>query len=396
MIDISKKSYLKYVLFGSLYFSQGIIFALATIIINIYLDNKGISDSTIGIIIALAYLPWVIKFLFGGIVDHYIRFGRRKFIILGGAISSICLIIISFLDPEIAIIPFALTLFIGSCGIVLLDVSADAWAIELSEERERGKINGAMFGGLFIGMAVSSIVIGAIVEAFSYSIGFIISGLIIVLILIFPLFIKDTPIPERKEKTRKLLVVEFKKTNIQFISIFFPISAISFGLLSIVIPQYMNDVLNLSISQIGLIAAVAPLATVFGNVIGGFLADIWNRKNTLYLTISLNMFFAASLVFADTWEKLAIIWCIVGFLHGGHFSAFGALSMDVTNPKIGAAQYSILMSIGNSGEMGGAAASGSLITVLGFTRVFLYSGLVYGPALLILRFVKSKYKNKDS
>jgi predicted MFS family arabinose efflux permease len=70
--------------------------------------------------------------------------------------------------------------------------------------------------------------------------------------------------------------------------------------------------------------------------------------------------------------------------------------MDVTNPKIGAAQYSLLMAFGNAGEMGGTAASGSLITSLGYNRVFLYSGLIYGPALLVLRFIKSKFKNKDS
>jgi len=158
----------------------------------------------------------------------------------------------------------------------------------------------------------------------------------------------------------------------------------------------MNDVLMMNVGQIGLLMAIGPLATVAGNIVGGFLADHWGRKNSLYLTLGLNLFFAASLVFADTWQKLAIIWCIVGFLHGGHYSAIGALSMDVTNPKIGAAQYSLLMATGNAGEMGGAAASGSLISTLGFSRIFLYSGIVYGPALIVLRFIKSKFKNKDT
>ena len=396
MIDLSKYKLAKYPLFGSLYFSQGLIYALATVIVNIYLDSKGIPDSIIALIIGLAYLPWVVKFIFGWVVDYYIKFGRKKFIILGGMLSGICFIIISFIDPQTALIPFTIITVIGSSGIAFLDVAADAWAIELSKERERGKINAAMFGGLFIGMAVTSIVIGAIAEAYNYQIAFVISGLFVLCIIIFPLMVKETIIIKRKEKIRKLLVSEFKKKEVQLISLFMPLSAISFGILAIVIPQYMNDVLMLTIGQIGLIIAVAPIATVIGNVIGGFVSDKWGRKKTLFYFLGLNLFFAAMLVFADTWQKLVILWGIVGFLHGGHYSSFGALAMDVTNPKIGASQYSLLMAFGNAGEMGGTVSSGLLISILGFSRVFLYSGWIYGPALLVLHFIKEKIKFKDS
>ena len=396
MIDLVKYRLVKYPLFGSLYFSQGIIYALATVIINVYLDSKGVSDSIIALIIGLAYLPWVLKFLFGGLVDRYIKFGRKKFIIFGGSLSAISFITLSFVDPQTALIPFALITLIASSGIAFLDVAADAWAIELSEERERGKINAAMFGGLFTGMAVTSIVIGAVAETFNYPFAFVVSGLFVLFIVMFPLMVKETMIVKRKEKIRKLLVSEFKKKNTQIISLFLPLSAISFGLLGIVIPQYMNDVLLLKIGQIGLIMAVAPIATVVGNVVGGFMSDKWGRKKSLFIFLGLNLIFAASLVFADSWQRLAIIWGIVGFLHGGHYSAFGALAMDVTNPKVGASQFSLLMAFGNAGEMGGTVFSGSLISLLGFSRVFLYSGWVYGPALIVLYFVKSKFKNKDT
>jgi len=393
MINLNKHPLAKYPLFSSLYFSQGIIYALATVIINVYLDNQGVPDTIIGLIIAIVYIPWVVKFFFGGIVDHFIKIGRRKFIIFGGCLSVISFFILSFIDPNTSIVLFTLILLIASSGIAFLDVSADAWAIEITDEKERGKINGVMFAGLFLGMAVTSIVIGSIAENYGYPFSFIITALIVLVIIAFPIFVEDTVIPKRKEKMKKLLITEFKKPNTQLITIFLPISAISFGLLAVVVPQYMNDVLMLSVGQIGLLMAVGPLATVFGNIVGGFLADHWGRKESLYLTLSLNLFFAAALVFADTWQKLAIIWLIVGFLHGGHYSAFGALSMDVTNPKVGASQYSIMMGIGNAGEMTGTFSSGILISSLGFSRVFLYSGIVYGPALLILRFIKSTIKN---
>jgi hypothetical protein len=82
---------------------------------------------------------------------------------------------------------------------------------------------------------------------------------------------------------------------------------------------------------------------------------------------------------------------MVGFIIGGSgYSAEAALFMDVTNPKIAATQYSILASIHNFGDIFSVMISGSLVLMLGYTRVFLYAAWIIGPALLILYFVKEK------
>ena len=94
------------------------------------------------------------------------------------------------------------------------------------------------------------------------------------------------------------------------------------------------------------------------------------------------------------WQMLAILYGIIGFLQGGYMTAFAAMLMDITNPKIGATQYSILTSLANFGEMGAGAMSGSLVALLGFSRVFLYSAWALGPALLLLYFIKLKEINR--
>ena len=65
--------------------------------------------------------------------------------------------------------------------------------------------------------------------------------------------------------------------------------------------------------------------------------------------------------------------------------------MNLTDPKISASQFSIFASISNVGMIGGNGISGTLITLIGFTRTFLYSAWVLGPALLFL-FIFSKLK----
>ena len=156
MIDITKGSYLKYFLFGSLYFSEGLIMAISFVIIPVYFLERGFSLPITTLVIGIISIPMTIKFVWGGIVDYFIRFGRKRFIILGGLLFAGGLSILTVIDPRTALIPFTFFLFISVCGVGFLDVSADAWAIEISHEEERGRINGSMFAGQYAGLAFGS------------------------------------------------------------------------------------------------------------------------------------------------------------------------------------------------------------------------------------------------
>ena len=391
MIDISKHSFLKYLLFGSLYFSEGIELSLATVIIPIYLHvEQGISLPMTTFIAGMVMIPWILKFIWGGIVDYFIRFGRKRFILLGGLLGVASFFTLVFIDPVAAIVPFVFFLFLSHVGVGFLDVSADAWAIEMSREEERGKINGAMFAGLFVGMAVGAAFLSSIAQLFGYSIAFLTTGVIVFFIILFPLAIKEVKIVKKRQKIGSLLVGEFKKKTTQFIAVFAPLLLISVGLLTFAVPLYMSTSLQLDVSQIGLIASIFPISMVVGALIGGVMSDRWGRKNPLYVFIVGSTIFTASLIFANTWLILAVIYGVIGFLRGGYAVGVNAMFMDITNPKIGATQFSILTSLANVGELSAGMVGGTLIALIGFSRVFLYSGWVFGPALLILYFIKLK------
>jgi MFS family permease len=369
--------------------------AIGFVIIPVYFVEKGLSLELAGLVIGVISIPVTIKFVWGGIVDYFIRFGRKKFIILGGLLIAIGLFTIIFIDPSVALIPFALFLFITVCGIGFLDVSSDAWAIEIGLEEELGKINGSMFAGQYAGMAVGSSVLASIAQFHGYDITFLAAGLIVVLIIIFPLLIKETKKKIVHKKRIKLLMGEFKKKQTQVLTALPPFLNINKGLLLIVIPIYMKVVLNLGIAQIGLIVAIFPITSAFGSIAGGAMADKWTRKNTLYLFILGSIVFSALLIVADAWAILAVIYGVIGFLQGGYITVKCAMLMDVTNPQVGATQFSILTSLGNVGMLAGESVSGILVSAIGFSRTFLYSAWIFGPSLLILHFVKRKNKLKD-
>jgi PAT family beta-lactamase induction signal transducer AmpG len=389
MIDVSKHSFLKYLLFGNLYFANGIQGAIAIVIIIVYFTEKDISIATATLVAGIASIPFALKFIFGPVSDYLIKYGRKSFIIIGGFIAAISLFFLAFIDPMINLLFFTLLLFLSCVGIVLLDVSADAWAIQITKVNERGKVNAAMFGSLFGGMAIGTLLLSFIAKYFGYYMTFIVAGFIIFLTMILPLFVKETKIVKKPPKIAKLLIYEFKKKNTIIIVIFGFFAALNFGMMLFIIPEYMMNFLNLDVAQIGLITSLFPLGVVKGALTGGILADKWGRKKTLYIFLIGAIISSTLLITADKWQILAIIYPIIGFLQGGSvFSALMALFMDISNPKIGATQFSILTSITNFGDIGIGMISGSLVLILGYHRFFLYSAWIVGPALLILYFVK--------
>ena len=68
--------------------------------------------------------------------------------------------------------------------------------------------------------------------------------------------------------------------------------------------------------------------------------------------------------------------------------------MDITNPKIGASQYSLLTSIANIGDTIIPMISGIILVALGYTKFFLYAAWIIGPALILLYFIKEKNREK--
>jgi MFS family permease len=394
MIDITQGSCYKYFLFASLYFSEGILMAIGFVIIPVYFIEKGLSLELTSLVIGIIGLPVVIKFIWGGIVDHFIGLGRKIFIIIGGLLIIIGFLAVVFIDPSVALIPFTIFLFISVCGMGFLDVSSDAWAIEIGLEEELGKINGSMFAGQYAGMAVGSSLLAAIAQFYGYPMAFLVAGLIVAVIIIFPLLIKETKKRIKQQKMAKLLIKEFKKKQTQVLSVLVPIINLNKGFILIVIPIFMKVFLNLEIAQIGLIVAVFPITSAFGSIIGGAISDKWTRKKALYLFVCFSIVFSGLLIIADTWIILAVIYGAIGFLQGGYISIKAAMIMSVSNPKIGATQFSILMGLGNAGMIVGESISGPFITAFGFSRSFLYSAWFFGPALLIIHFLKEKKANK--
>jgi len=390
MIDPIKHRPLKYMLFFNLYFAEGLMIAITTVVTSLYLREQGISIPVTTLIVGIVNIPWILKFIWGPIVDHFIRFGRKTFIIFGGLLSVSAMFLTSIVDPGENLITFALLIFTSHIGIGFIDVSTDAWAINVSTEKDRGKINGSMFAGQYSAWAIGASLLPFIGSNYGYGLAYFTNGLIISILLVFPFIVKETLKFKAKPKIIPLLSKEFRKKTTLLVTLYSPLVFMNEGMLSFIMPIYMRDSLGLGDVQIGLIAAILPVTLAIGSIVGGLATDIFGRKKTLYVLLGLSAVFTASLIFASNWWKLSIIYGIIGLLMGGHSTVSCALFMDITNPKIGATQYGILTGIANIGLNGGGMITGTLVAALSFSQTFLYAGWVFGPTILVLYYIRLK------
>jgi len=396
MVDIKKHRFLKYILFFNLYFAEGLMIAITTVVTSLYLREQGVSIPITTLIVGIVNIPWILKFIWGPIVDYFIKFGRKTFIIFGGILSVIAMLVASIVNPGVSLIPFAILIFTSHIGIGFIDVSTDAWAIDVSTEKDRGKINGSMFAGQYSAWAIGAAILPFIGSNFGYGYAYFTNGIIILFLLIFPFIIKETLKLKIRQKIIPIIKKEFKKKTTLLVALFSPLVFMNEGMLSFIMPIFMRDSLGLGDVQIGLIAAILPLTLAIGSIVGGLTTDKVGRKKTLYVLLFLSAIFTASLILASNWWKLSIIYGIIGFLMGGHSTVSCALFMDVTNPRIAATQYGIFTGIANIGLNGGGMITGTLAAALSFSQTFLYAGWIFGPTILVLYFIRlKKGKNKN-
>ena len=384
MLDPEKHQIIKYLLFSSLYFSEGIQLAITTVIVPIFLLEKNLSPTIVTLVAGSIMIPWALKFIFGWIVDSFPQINRKIFALYGGIISATALLFLGFSITSFNLTLFIILLLLAQIGIGLLDVSLDAWAIETTKAKERGKINGSMMAGFFTGAAVGSTILSYIAENNGYTITFIIAGIIILFIMLLPALTKKPINIKRKKPLKTLFIKEFKKKTTLKIALLLPLISINSGLITLATPLFMNITLHLSITYIGMITTMFTVGRIMGSISLGWLSDYIKRDKLLFYVVICSVFSTILLIFSNSKTSITLFYTINGFFNGGLFSILLATSMDRTNIKLGALQFSILISLMNSGELIGELISGSLISLLGFTRLFLFAAWILGPSLLLL------------
>lgn len=362
------------------------------IVTPLYLLDKNIPIPIITLVIGIGESPWALKFLWGGIIDFYQKIGRKKFTIIGSIIGALGFLSLSIIDQYFSLIFFTLFLFIGHTGIGFLDAGADAWAIDISTKHNRGKINGCMFIGKSVSSAIGGPLLIIIGITYGYNIAFLITGLIIMVLTIIPLIVKYIDRNLENIKIWPLVKQEFKKKSTRLTTLYFFTIVLYPSLIFTLLVIIGKTVLFWEDTFIAIVGVISLIGgTIPGSIIGGFMADKFGRKKTLYIYIILLIIISpAPIIIFQFPISIILIWLVaINFVWSAITAANWAMVMDIINPKIGAAQHEIMCSIANAGDMGISAIAGTLFVLIGLNNIFILSALMVIPAIPLLYSIKS-------
>lgn len=379
-------------MFGLLYFVQGSIMAYFTALNALYLQSFGLGMSEVGLIGTIGLIPFVIKIFLGMLSDKVNFFGlghRKPYIVIGLLIQAVCLIIVPAIDAGQNFGLYALLAFVMMMGMALYDTCTDGIALDTTPKEEEGIIQGFMVGGRAAGMVVTSALLGIVVQNFSWFSGFVL--LAVVTILPLPLvFMAKEPEKEGMARFEWSAFKSFTKSNVIALGVLGALYSLIINGANQLVNPFLVDRFQINISTAGYIATVVGLGTILGGLIGGRITDKIGQKRSVLAAIITTIVGVGLLPFITApWMAWLIVF-IFGFAFGFYETIYFAISMRVTDGRIAATMFSILMAVANVGTGIGLGLTGFLSDTLGFITTFLIIA-----ALNILAFPLAKVIFKD-
>jgi len=338
---------------------------------------------------SLLYASYAIAYaistpIMGAISD---RWDRKKMLILGLFVFALGTVLTGFAETFLTVILFRILSGIGAGMIqpTVYAVVGDTYSYE-----QRGRAMGIVTGAL-IASAVFGVPIGGyIAELSSWNWTF---WLVALLSLLTVFFIPS--ITASRDSVTNLAATGKRPTLIGQIGKALTTPVILFALLVAFLYYgglqgmfalsgvYYYTFYHLSEGKTGLILMIAGIASVLGSVVGGKLADLWNKKG---IVVSASLLAGLSVIALSTLTKnialsigIHIVWAAV---YAMGQSSFNALVSEL-NPRIRGTVLSLNSSAMYAGGGLLALAAAPLLAWGGFAFVGLMCGVANLLVLLI-------------
>jgi len=361
------------------------------------LRQHGIEIDIIGRFTAILTLPWVFKFLWAPLIDVFRSksFGYTGWIGLSQLLMCITLLPLVFIPLEGNLMLWGILLFFHSIFAATQDVSVDALVINVVASKEKGMLNGLMQAGMLLGRSLFGG--GALLIASSSGLHITIGLMILVIFstLLLLNFIKEPQHVKAENKRvnefQKNLIASFKPKSTWYAIAFALTAAAAFEAVGAMAGPFMTDK-KLSIESIGFFFGLpVVLSMLGGGLLGGYFSDRMKRRlsTTLFLCGFVSMAITIAVVgyiFPDSHSPVWVSLFILMYFSIGMFTATSyALFMDVSNPKLGATQFSTFMAATNGCEAWVVWTAGILAASYSYSLAFLIMSIVSLGSLLFLR-----------
>ncbi len=380
---------LRYGMFGLLYFTQGTVLSYFTALNALYLLDRGLQMTDIGIFAAIALIPFVIKIFFGMLSDRVNLLGlghRKPYILLGLFLQMICLVIVPYIDPARQYWLFVGLAFILQTGMALYDTCTDGLALDTTPEAEQGTIQGFMVGGRALAVVATASAVGLLAQNVSWTAVFWLLAGLTLLPVPLVLGVREAKRPVERSFNWGAFSA-FKQGSVLALAgvglIFFLIIA---GANQIVNP-FLEKEFSIELSQAGFYTTIWGVGVVLGGVLGGWLINRIGRRNGTRLALLLSLVGVAALAIINKPGMAFPLVATFGLAYGSYQTVYFALAMHYTDARIAASMFSILMAVTNIGQGIGMALSGMLVDSIDYRLTFVVLAALNLLALPLLPLV---------
>ncbi len=179
----------------------------------------------------------------------------------------------------------------------------------------------------------------------------------------------------------------FKNANVIALGVLGALySLIIYGANQIVNPALAQK-FTINFATAGFVSTVMGLGIVLGSLAGGRTTDRIGQKRSVQLALAVTLL-AVGLLAAmiAPWVAWLLVF-IFGLAFGYYETVYFALSMRITDGRIAATMFSILMAVANIGTGIGLALSGMMADAFGFTLTFIVLAALNLAALPLLKLI---------
>lgn len=379
------------VLFGGLYFVQGVSIAYFTGFQKPYLDSQGLTPAAIGGLTGLLLLPFIGKMAFGWLSDRWPwpGFGQRKpYMALGLVLAAVGFGGAGLVAPAAHFYGFAACVLLGSLGIAMFDAATDGLAIDLVHGDEQARVQGFMVGGRALGVILLSLLFGMLVADYGYRPVFWIMAAAALAPLVGIIRLREPSGGARLRVTpqpgmvRRLLV---------FAGYALAYSITSYGLDGL-ITYAMNRQYHLDVAIIGQYGALRGIGAVCGALAGSWLLSRMARLPVALGSLVMLAGTALSAIGIERAEQFLAFGLAWGIVWGMQEAVFLTFAMNVAAREAGhhhaALCFAFLMACSNAGTAVSEVCSTALVAQLGFHGVYL--GLAVWTVVAVVPLLASR------
>ncbi len=389
-------------IFGGLYFAQGVPWGFFTVAIVLRLTSLGLSPAGLGDLMFVASLPWAGKPVIGLLVDRlsFGRLGRRRpFILLAEAGMALSLLAMAFANPISDRPLFSALLFLHNLLAAAQDVGTDALAIDLLAENERSRANGIMSASKFAGVVLGGQGLLWVASVAGWPAAF---GLAIALLLVpatLVIGVRESPLPTQRPRLLRLTLRAFSSRIVLLAAGFALVVDLADSLtFPLTYPLFRNQ-LGFSEQQVASLATLGGIAGALGSLLGGVLGDRLGCRRTLLGAClgvgGLNLAFSACQGLWGVYPLQLAYTTVEGILVGVVYATSLALFMDLTNPRVAATQFQVYMALLNMKDAWAQKLGGRLAERMSAPAMFGLGAIVEVLPLVLLPWLDARRAQAD-